>query len=125
MIQSRKHHAALPKSLCIGLTFLNYHPPHILRYLCGKLPLDDFGIFLSCGTGRGAEGMDGEVWVRREELDEALADGACAQPGSAWLIWQAWGGLACRSKDADFDLCALGGHCSSRAAEAKLGLAGG
>lgn len=37
----------------------------------GELPSDDLGVLLSCGSGGGAEGVDGKVGVGGEELDEA------------------------------------------------------
>lgn len=37
----------------------------------GELPSDDVGVLLSCGSGGGAEGVDGKVGVGGEELDEA------------------------------------------------------
>lgn len=77
----------------------------------GELPPDDLGVLLSCGSGGGAEGVDGKVGVGGEELDEAGGGvsgggGTGGRGGEGGLPLADCAGCA---EDADLDLGAGGG----------------
>lgn len=78
MVQPREHHAALCEPRRIRLALLDHHLRDVLGDRRRELPLGDLGIAFSGGAGRGPEGVDLEVRVGGEELDEAAGVSSAA-----------------------------------------------